>query len=155
MQINEIFGISLPFFWVILTIALGLIEIFTQGLTTIWFCGGAFVAGLLALAGISFPFQVAAFIIVSITMLIFTRPIAIKKLNKEVIPTNAEALIGKKGLVTEEISEFTFGQVRLKGIEWTAISQDGESIPKGSKVIVNKIEGVKLVVAPLLENMEK
>lgn len=138
---------SLPIFWLALLIVLGVIEIFTQGLTTIWFCGGAIVAVICAIVGFTLPIQIAAFLVVSILLLIFTRPIAMRKLNPETIPTNVSALIGKNGIVTEEIREFKAGQVKLNGLDWTATSEDGSVIEKDAKVEVKKIEGVKLVVA--------
>ncbi|MGP1569743.1 MAG: NfeD family protein [Eubacteriales bacterium] len=140
---------SLPIFWVLLLLLLGLVEIFTQGLATIWFCGGALVAAVCAIVGFTLPVQIAVFISVSIVLLIFTRPIAMKKFNPKTIPTNVEALVGKIGIVTEKIQECDTGQVRLNGLEWTAVAEDDSVIEKNTKVLVKKIEGVKLVVAKI------
>ncbi len=140
---------SLPIFWLLLLIVLGVVEIFTQGLATIWFCGGALVAAICAIIGLGLPVQIGAFLIVSIILLVFTRPIAVKKFNPKTISTNAEALIGKNGVVTAEIKEFAPGQVRLNGLEWTAVSFDDTFIEKDAKVLVKKIEGVKLVVTKI------
>ena len=60
--------------------------------------------------------------------------------------TNLQAMMSKKGIVTEEISPNNTGLVVVEHETWTAISKDGEKIEKGSTVEVLKIEGVKLVV---------
>ncbi|MBN7772738.1 NfeD family protein [Clostridium aminobutyricum] len=135
--------------WVILALIFAIIEAFTMGLTTIWFCGGAVVASLLAMVNAPIGVQVAMFLIVSFVLLYFTRPIAQKKLKVGSEKTNAEALIGKIGFVTQTIQPFSTGQVKLEGKEWTAIAEDRSiTIEKGSKVVAVKIEGVKLVVVP-------
>lgn len=135
--------------WVILALLFAVIEAFTLGLTTIWFCGGAVVAALLAMVDAPIGVQIAVFLIVSFVLLYFTRPIAQKKLKVGAEKTNAEALIGRIGFVTEPIQPFSTGQVKLEGKEWTAIAEDrSTTIEKGTKVVAVKIEGVKLVVVP-------
>ena len=64
--------------WIILIILFAVVEIATVGLTSIWFAGGAFVAALAGLAGVSLTIQVALFLIVSIILLVLTRPVAVK-----------------------------------------------------------------------------
>lgn len=140
-------NINLPILWVALVIILALIEIFTQGLTTIWFCGGAAVSAVIAILGGGFPLQFAAFLIVSILLLVFTRPIAAKKLNSKVVATNAEALLGKTGVVVSVIKPFDGGEVKLNGLVWKAISENSEEIENSSTVVVKSIEGVKLIVS--------
>ncbi len=138
-----------PMIWVIVAIIFGIIEAFTLGLATIWFCGGAVVAALVAMIGAPFGVQFSLFLIVSIVLLYFTRPIAQKKLNAVVEKTNSDALIGKVGFVTKAIEPFSTGQVKIEGKVWTAISKDREATVKEDlKVIIEGIEGVKLVVTP-------
>nr|WP_315022285.1 NfeD family protein [uncultured Aminipila sp.] len=144
-----------PVIWVVVAIVFGVIEALTMGLTTIWFCGGAVVAALVAMVGAPLGVQFALFLIVSIVLLYFTRPIAQRKLNVAVEKTNSDALIGKIGFVTETIEPFSTGQVKIQGKEWTAIAENRELImDKDLKVIVRSIEGVKLVVVPA-QNAEK
>ncbi len=140
--------IGWPGIWVIAAIIFGIIEAFTLGLATIWFCGGAVVAAILATIGAPIGVQFAMFFIISVTLLYFTRPIAQKKLNMKVQKTNADALIGKIGVVTEQIAPFSPGQVKIDGKEWTAICDvNHRTINAGERVRINKIEGVKLIVA--------
>lgn len=141
-----------PVIWVIVAIVFGVIEAFTMGLTTIWFCGGAVVAAIVAMIGAPLGVQFALFLIVSIVLLYFTRPIAQRKLNVAVEKTNSDALIGKIGFVTQAIEAFSTGQVKIEGKEWTAITENREiALDKGLKVIVRSIQGVKLVVMPVSE----
>ena len=135
-------------FWLILLIILVAIEIATMGLTTIWFAGGAFVAIIAAALNTPLYVQITLFLIVSVVLLLFTRPIAMKYFNKDRIKTNAESLIGKQAVVTEDIDNLlAVGLVSINGQEWTAWNVvDGMKIPKGTVVIVRAISGVKLIV---------
>ncbi len=90
-------------YWLILFVILLIIEILTMGLTTIWFAGGALVAFVSGVIGFGLPVQVVAFLIVSVILLVLTRPLAVKYFNKERQKTNAESLIGEQALVTEDM----------------------------------------------------
>lgn len=135
-------------FWTVLLILLVAVEIATMGLTTIWFAAGALAATIAAACNVPLFIQVALFLIVSVLMLVFTRPVAMKYFNKDRVKTNVEGLVGLKGIVTEEISNVkSCGQVTLNGMEWTARSaRQGCVIPEGSVVVVKEIRGVKLIV---------
>ena len=103
-------------FWLILLIILVAIEIATMGLTTIWFAGGAFVAIIAAALNTPLYVQITLFLIVSVVLLLFTRPIAMKYFNKDRIKTNAESLIGKQAVVTEDIDNLlAVGLVSING----------------------------------------
>ena len=82
--------------WLILLGILLIIEIITLGLTTIWFAGGALIAFLVAILGGAVWLQVVVFLAVSILLLLFTRPIAMKYMNKNVQKTNVDSLKGEK-----------------------------------------------------------
>ena len=88
------------------------------------------------------------FLIVSLILLIFTRPIAMRYLNTNRTRTNAESLIGKEAVVTQTIENLkNQGQVIVGGIEWTARTDDNEKmIEKDTVVEIERIEGVKLIV---------
>ena len=134
--------------WLVFLVALVVIEICTMGLTTIWFAAGALAATVAAALGAPLFLQIALFLIVSVLMLVFTRPIAVKYFNQDREKTNVESVIGKKAIVTGAIDNLqACGQVTLNGLEWTARSTaDDLKIPEGSVVIVREIQGVKLIV---------
>ena len=127
--------------WLIITVILIVVEIITLGLTSIWFAGGAFVAGLISLV------QLLVFAVVSTLLFVFSRPFAAKHLMKNVEKTNVDSLIGKEGIVKQEINNLEAqGVVKLSGMEWSARSADDSKIAAGEKVLVQSIDGVKLIV---------
>ncbi|MBP5160238.1 MAG: NfeD family protein [Lachnospiraceae bacterium] len=136
------------YIWLGLFIVLLLIELFTVGLTTVWFAAGALIALVLASCGVSLPAQIIAFVIVSALLLVFTRPIAVKYLNGRRTKTNVDSLIGKHAKVTEAISNTDEkGAVFVDGKEWTArAASESDLIEAGAQVNVLSIEGVKLIV---------
>lgn len=135
-------------FWLILFVVLLIIEILTLGLTTIWFAGGALVAFILAFVGFDLPVQIIVFLLVSILLLVLTRPVAIKFFNKERQKTNAESLIGQKAVVIEKIDTLHgVGRAEVNGMEWSAKTDEaGQIIEAGEIVVIEGIQGVKLIV---------
>lgn len=134
--------------WLALTAILLIIEIATLGLTTIWFAAGALFAFFAALLGMNQGIQIGVFVVVSVVLLFFTRPLAVKYLNTKTIKTNTEALVGKTARVIVGINNLkSQGQVVINGLEWTARSSDDTVVFKiGDAVTIVGIEGVKLIV---------
>lgn len=141
---------EMMFFWAVLVIAAIAVEAATMGLTSIWFAGGGLAA--LAVAALRGPIvlQVLLFFVVSLVLLIFTRPIAVKYFNKDRVKTNVESIVGRKGIVTAEIDNLqAIGQVTVGGQEWSARSNiPDRKIEQGTIVEIVAIEGVKLIVEP-------
>lgn len=134
--------------WLVILILLVVIEIFTLGLTTIWFAGGALIAIIAAALGGPVWLQILLAGIVSAVLLFFTRPIAVKYFNRGREKTNAESLVGRQAIVTGEIDNLLgTGKVAVNGMEWTARSiADGQKISPGEVVTIRGISGVKLLV---------
>lgn len=134
--------------WLILLIVFIAVEAGTMGLTSIWFAGGALIAVIIAVLGGPVWLQISAFLVVSLVLLIFTRPVAVKYFNKDRVKTNAEDIIGKQAIVTGQIDNLqATGKVVVGGQEWSARSmEEGMVIPEGTVVIVESISGVKLMV---------
>ena len=134
--------------WLIVFVACIVIEIITMGLTTIWFAGGALIAAVGAALNAPLWLQIVLFVAVSLVLLYFTRPIAVKYFNKDRVRTNAESLVGKQAIVISEIDNLQgIGQVTVGGQEWSARTTiEGITLPVGSVVIVRAISGVKLMV---------
>lgn len=139
------------YFWLILFIIFLVFEIATLGLTTIWFAGGAFISFWLSIAGLGFIPQLVVFFLVSTVLLVTTRPLATKYLNKNTTRTNVEELIGKNVKVSEIIDNINeTGHVMINGVEWLARAQhDGMVIQEGTLVRIMEINGVKAIVQPL------
>lgn len=134
-------------FWLVIVVVMAIIEIITLGLTTIWFAGGALIAFIASLFGAGLPVQIVLFIVVSFLLLAFTRPFAVKFVNKDRTRTNAESLIGKNAIVLSDINNLKAeGMVSVNGQEWTARTVDDTIIAKDAVVEIVQIKGVKLIV---------
>lgn len=139
-------------FWLAAFVILTGIEAATMALTTIWFAGGAIIAFFLALFGAGYNIQLAAFFIISCVMLFFTRPFALKFVNKKTVKTNVEGLIGKKARITAAVNnDMATGAAVVSGQEWTARSSDGSLIEEGTMVKIDAVNGVKLIVSRIEE----
>lgn len=134
--------------WLALFIVLLIIEIATMGLTTIWFAGGALAAFIAGILGAGLPVQVALFLVISVLLFVFTRPVAVKYFNKDRQKTNADRLVGQEAFVTEAIDTLQAqGTVEVNGQEWSAKTKEADGkIPKGKIVVIDEIQGVKLIV---------
>lgn len=132
--------------WIIAVIIFIILEISTVGLSSIWFAIGALFALIAAILNWSFFWQLIIFTAVSILTLIFTRPVLVKKMKLGNEKTNIDQLINAAGIVIEEIGEFHTGLVKINGQIWSAKSVSGEIIHKDQIVVVDHIEGVKLIV---------
>lgn len=137
--------------WLIVLVAALVIEAMTMGLTTIWFGGGALAAMIVELLNGSISIQVIVFLIISLVLLFYTRPIAVKHFNKKRERTNLDTVIGKTAVVTIPIHNLKeTGQVMLDGKEWTARSNDSsKQFDKDALVKIVSIHGVKLMVEEL------
>ncbi|MCL2051458.1 MAG: NfeD family protein [Lachnospiraceae bacterium] len=139
---------DMTFFWLILFVVFVLVELATMGLSTIWFAGGALVATIASAFGLPIPLQVILFLTVSILLLYFTRPIAVKYFNKDRAKTNIESYVGREVIVISEIDNLQgIGQVTLGGQEWTArTTNNAVTLPIGAVGIVKAVDGVKLII---------
>ena len=86
-------------------------------------------------------------LVISIVLLIFTRPFFVKKLNANKEKTNVDALIGKTALVTKKITKFEKGEVKIDGKIWTAKSVSDEDLDPGTECLLQSIEGVTAIVS--------
>lgn len=134
--------------WLTLFLAFAVVEMLTLDLFFIMLGGGA-LAGLIAdFAGADFWLQIVVFCVVSLLMVVFVRPVALKHLKKGPAEqrTNIDRLIGESALVMETVST-TSGLVKIGGDVWSARSENGV-LNAGQSVVVSAIEGATAVVAP-------
>ena len=136
--------------WLIAAILFVVIESVTTQLISIWFAAGAISAFIATLFGGNLIVQWSLFIAFSIILLIATKPLAKKLTKNSNEKTNIDSTVGKITVVTSKIDNIAeTGEVKLNSLIWSARSLDGEIIEKDSKVIVKKVEGVKLIVSPV------
>jgi len=134
--------------WLIALVVFLVIEGVTVTLVCIWFAGGALIGLLAAALHAPIWLQVLLFLLVSIILLVYTRPIAMKYFNKNREKTNVSGVIGKQAIVVDEIDNLQgLGKVTVGGQEWTARSMvEDQIIPVGTVVVVEEVKGVKLMV---------
>ena len=138
---------SLSITWLIVLVVCLVVEFSTLGLTSIWFAGGALLSMIIALIDGPLWLQILVFLVASIVLLIFTRPVATKYFNKNRTKTNVNSIAGRQAIVTETIDNLKgMGQIVTNGMEWTARSLDDSVIEEGAVVTIEKIEGVKAIV---------
>lgn len=131
-------------YWFIACLFLIFIEISTINLVSIWFAIGAFFSMVLAIFIDNLLLQLLVFITVSIIALLITKPVVNKFKKNDVVPTNVDRVIGKRAEVIKKITPDECGEVKVLGAIWTATSDTVLNV--SDKVIVKKIDGVKLVV---------
>ena len=139
--------------WLVAFVILIGIEAATMALTTIWFAGWAVFAFFAAVLEFSVQSQLVVFLIVSFVLLLFTRPLAIRFVNRETVKTNVDGLIGRKAKVIKKIdNNEPSGAAVIDGQEWTARSADeAVTIPVGTHVVIKEVRGVKLIVEMIPE----
>ena len=141
--------VTMSMVWLIAMVVLLVIEGIVPGLISIWFALGALAALICALLNAPLWLQIVWFVVVSLVALILTRPLAKKYVNARVKPTNADMILGKDCVVSEEIDNIRgTGAVSVGGKVWTArMENDGETAAVGEILKALRIEGVKLIVS--------
>lgn len=143
--------IDSTYFWLILAVGLAVLEACTSTLVCIWFVAGSLLAFFTSIITDSIVIQMLVFSFASGVSLAVTRPLAKKILSKKTTPTNADMLIGKTCIVTEDIIPGSKGRVTVDGLGWMA--ESGIRLEKGEKAEIKEIRGATLVVYPIKENI--
>lgn len=135
--------------WLIVAIILVILEIATAGFGVICFAIGAGFSALIAGLGGNLTWQIVIFAVVSLLTFIFLRPVVMRFLEKKTkdVKTNAEAIVGRKGVVSERIDATQHtGRVAIDGDDWKAVSEDGSVIEKGQTVEIVKLDSIIVTV---------
>ena len=134
--------------WSVLAVGFLVLEGCTVAMVSLWFAIGAAAALVLSLLGAALWLQLLAFLAVSGVLLALLRPMMRKYVKST--KTNVDSVPGTEGLVTEDIDNVAYqGQVKLGAMTWTARSTSGASIRAGTRVRVDRVEGVKVFVSPV------
>lgn len=142
---------TMGFLWLGVTALAALVEAAVPALVSIWFVPGGLAAFLASLLGGPVWLQIALFIAGVVAAMVLTRPLA-RRLQKDgPASTNADRVLGSVAVVTEEIRNVPgAGRVKALGNSWAARSLEPDGvIPVGERVVVQRIEGVKLLVSRL------
>lgn len=132
--------------WLSAAVLLLLGEAATNALVFLMPCGGAAAAAGLAALGVPWYGQLPAFVVVSIGLIAFVRPYALRRQAGPGLRTGAAALVGQEALVTERVDVHR-GRIRLEGQIWSARPLDSERVfEPGEAVHVAEIDGATAVV---------
>lgn len=134
--------------WLVLLVVFLAMEANTVSMVSTWFAAGSLIALIVSLVHGPIWLQILLFFVVSIVCLILLRPLAKKYFTPRIVPTNTQAVIGSRGIVTERIDNLHGrGQVKLGSLTWSARSTSETPIEEGTTVSVDRIEGVKVYVS--------
>lgn len=147
----DYFSSNLWLIWVIISILCLILELSSGDFFILCFAIGAAVSAILAGCGAGLTVQIIVFAIISALSLLLVRPALIKKIHKpnKVRLSNAEAMIGQTGRVSESIEANGYGRVAIDGDDWKARSADGSAIDKDTRVRVVKMDSIILTVKPI------
>ncbi|MBE5821384.1 MAG: NfeD family protein [Clostridiales bacterium] len=133
--------------WLIIAGSMVLLECMTAGFLVIWFAVGALFAMVASLFIESLAIQIGIFAVVSSVLILLTKPLVKKFIQKEDEKPNVYTVIGKTALVTKDIdTDKGTGQVKVDSDTWSAKDIDNGNIAMGTKVEILKVEGVKVIV---------
>ena len=135
--------------WLIAAIVLVIFEICSATFGAICFAIGAGFSALAAGLGANLTWQIIVFAVVSLLTFVFLRPFMMKFLDRKSkdVKTNADALVGRKGIVSERIDAAQHtGRVAIDGDDWKAVTEDGSVIEKGVEVEIVKLDSIILTV---------
>ena len=130
--------------WLIIIFLLIIAEVSTINLVSIWFIASGIVSLIISIFYDNFYVQFAVFVILGIILLLTTRKFLERFIKPKKESTNLDRVIGMEALVTESIKKHVIGEVKVDGKRWSAISE--EALSEGEEVIIEKIDGVKLIV---------
>ena len=137
-------------FWLIASGIFFIAEIITVGFLIFWLGIGALITMIVSFFTSNLIIQTTVFVISSTILIFATRPLINKFANTKTTSTNAFSLVGKKGIVTQNIDSIRgTGQIKVQGELWSVISKDSDIIPKNTEVEILSIKGVKLIVTPV------
>lgn len=136
--------------WLFVSILCLILELSSGDFFIMCFSIGALIATLAAAAGLGFTAQIVVFALCSALCIFFVRPVALKYLhaNREARVSNADAIIGRTAIVSEDIPSGGYGRVALDGDDWKAQAETPEAhFAKGDKVRIVGRESIIVTVA--------
>jgi membrane protein implicated in regulation of membrane protease activity len=133
--------------WLIAAVGLGIPLVITTmpefGMFAVGAVAGAAAAGL----GGGIVAQVITFVVVSVALLVFVRPLAYRNRQSAGQRSGIDALKGRQAVVLERVDGGSDGRIKLAGEVWSARSLEaGRVFDPGQQVDVVEIDGATAVV---------
>lgn len=131
--------------WVIVVALAIVIEMFTNDLTSIWFAAGGLVAIVFAAFGADMTWQLLAYTVSTVLCLFPLRRFVKNKLEKNIIKTNVDSVVGKAAIVKEVFDKYShLGRVDIDGMSWLAFYEGDAKID--DELIVKEVSGSKVIL---------
>lgn len=140
--------------WGIIFVVTLIIELETADLVTIWFSLSALITLICGVIFLKPLYQILLFLVLSVVLILATKPLAKKRMRGTYVRTNTDRFIGMVAVVTKEILPNEIGEVKIDNQLWRAVNNEGLAFQPGEKVIVDAISGIKLVVSRIDGNVE-
>ncbi len=135
--------------WLAVAVFFLVVELLTTTLVSIWFVPAAIITCLLTFVIDSVVWQIAIFLVLSAVFMVVARKIYKKHIKKPVDDVDQnEKLLGKAALVTEDTNAIS-GRILVGDVYWRAVSENGNTIPKGETVVIKSVKGTTLVINKL------
>ena len=133
--------------WLGVLVVCIIIEAMTMSLTTIWGAISSIPLIFIARTSLPFPWQILIFAVLTVVLIIFTRPFAIKKLKNGKEKTNVCTMVGEEVLVTKAVTQFNKGEVKAKnGVIWSAEAKDNKTCQIDKVCVVTDVKGNTLII---------
>ena len=145
-------NITMIIIWLAIFIVTLVIELSTTQLVSIWFSGGAFVSMILACFDVAWQIQLLVFVLIALILLILTRPVILKALNKNNYHQHLNSVVGTLILLTKDVSIHQQGEGRIRDVVWTCKTEDTDTLHAGEYVKIIAVSGNSLIVS---KNTEK
>ena len=130
--------------WLLVGLVCLILELMNGDLYLMCFAIGSLCASLASAFTDSIVIHVIIFVIFSVLSIFLVRPIALKYLHQGADNrlSNADALIGREGKVTDTIEAGGYGRVKIDGDSWKAQSIDGAAIDQGVAVRILRLDSI-------------
>ena len=134
--------------WLLVSLLCLVLELTNGDFFIMCFAIGGVAAAIVSAFSDSFTLQVIVFAVVSALSIFFVRPFALKYLhkNKDNRVSNADAIIGRTGKVTEPIAANGYGRVKVDGDSWKAVATDNLAIEEGTTVRIVALNSIIVTV---------
>lgn len=135
--------------WLLVSLVCLVLELTNGDFFVLCFAIGGLAGVLVSLVTDSLVGQIVVFSIVSLLSIFFVRPIALRYFHRggDSRASNADALIGRIGRVTESIEPDGYGRVQIDGDSWKARCTGEQCIETGRQVRVLGIDSIIITVA--------
>lgn len=132
----DYFTQNLWLFWTIVTFVCLIMELTSGDFYVTCFAIGALVAILASVLPVPFWLQVLVWAVASLLSIWLIRPRLLRLLHRGAHDrkSNADALVGREGVVVEPIAPDGYGYVKVDGDEWKARTRGSDAFAMGERV---------------------